>query len=116
MSDPASNPAATQSVTDMLLPLAAGLVVSSFLGSYASGASIADVATAMNGGLGATVGVGAGIYLAPQAPEQLQKILPLLLGLAVPAIVGGEIDVTTVALGAGAAGGAYFATQYSNKL
>jgi hypothetical protein len=64
-----------------------------------SGESFVDAATAMNGGLGAALGAYAGGYTS-------YTWAPWVGAVAIPALVGGQIDATTI--GSGIAAGAIY--------
>lgn len=89
------------------------VVVGTLAGALTStlifGEPFLDVATAMNGALGAGVGLGAGAYWVQTQQKSLIPYLPLVTAVAVPAIVGGVLDTHVVAIGLGTFAGASFA-------
>lgn len=102
-------------MTDMLLPVGGALLGSALAGSLISGAPIADVATSFDGALGAAAGIAIAPYLIePLGIQDGNTAQLVILGsaFAVPALVSMSLDSTTLALGAGAAAGAWVATNY----
>lgn len=73
--------------------LAAGLAAGSITGTLLTGERLLDVATAMNGALGATVG------FAVAKTAKLDWYLVAAATVAVPVLVGGQLDGETIAIG-----------------
>jgi hypothetical protein len=100
--------------TTMLLPIGGTFVGATVVGSMISGAPFMLVGSTMSGGLGATVGYAAGWYAYPSMPT-----VAVAGAIAVPFLVSGRLDSTTIALGAGAylgyMGGNYLAQNWGTK-
>lgn len=84
--------------------LALGLLGGSVVGMLMTGAPLVDVATSLDGALGATLGVVAGAYAAPSSAYGA-----LIGAIAVPAVIGGQLDATVAGIGAAA----YFLPQFA---
>lgn len=92
-------------VKNLLGALAAGTAA----GVYLTGASATDVATSMDGALGATVGLAVAPFVVTMpslglGPDTMQYAM-LASGVALPALVAMKLDMPIVAIGAAAAAG-----------
>lgn len=89
-----------------LLIGAAALAGGSIAGSYMSGASFVDVATAVSGGAGAALAVvGVSIVKPSTGYGEIDVVRVGMMGaasLAVVALASGSLDMTSVAIAAGA--------------
>ena len=107
-----ANPTPKSSVFQMVKPVAGALLAGAFAGSFMTGESFQDVAFAMNGALGAAVGIAAAPYVAPKVPRKMLAVLPVGLAIGVPALVGMKLDGPVVAIGVSSAAGAYAAVAF----
>ncbi len=87
-------PEATNCTNRSYVMYLAGMAAGAVVGSYMSGEPITSVAFAMNGALGATVGLVA----ASMANRASWEIVAATI--AVPSLVNGRVDSETVAIGA----------------
>jgi hypothetical protein len=95
-------------------PFAAMVVGGAALGMVVSpGESFVDLATSMDGALGAAVGGMGALYAAgaAQFSSDNQQYAMIAGTVAVPGLVGGEFDMQLGAIAAGALGAAYLLTQ-----
>ena len=99
-----------KSLMDLLMPVAGALVGATAVGVVMTNESAMEIATTMNGGLGAAIGYGAGSYLAGMDSSSMGRFgqyLPAALAIGVPSLVDGRIDAVNVGLGLGSVGGAW---------
>lgn len=98
--------------------LAAALAAGTAAGVYLTGSPAMNVATAMDGALGATVGLALAPYIVTMpslnlSSDQMQTGI-MAAGVALPALVAMKIDMPIVAIGAAATAGYWAVTQYLN--
>lgn len=88
----------------MLFRAGAALVGGAVLGMAVSGANFSDVLTSMEGAAGATVGyIAAGYVVKAGSAHAGEENMAIQFAgaVAVPAVMGGKIDVTLFAIAAG---------------
>jgi hypothetical protein len=96
----------------ILTAAGAAVVAGAAVSVFAYNSNFLDVMTAMNGSLGAAVGVAAATYWNQSQPTS-QRVPYVTLGaaVAVPALVGGLLDTHVVLIGAGAYAASYLVTN-----
>lgn len=93
-----------QSLFDMIKGPAMVIVGAGAAAALLSGSDFVDATTAMNGGLGVTLGIYAGSMIP-------QRWAPLVGAVAVPAVIGGELDAVVVGSAVAGAGIYYYTLQ-----
>jgi hypothetical protein len=99
---PGQNPPVPNKPCCSMKGLVLGLAGASVVGMLMTGAPLMDVATSLDGALGATLGFAAGSYASDS------QYVPLIAAIAVPALIGGQLDAAVAGMGAAA----YYTPQF----
>ncbi len=106
-----SGPGPVMPVSGKLIYYGLALAGGTAAGVLMTGESAMDVATALNGALGAVVGLAIGNAAEKSMSSSYASYLPLVGAVAVPALAGGQLDMVVGTIGVAG----YGATMLSDR-
>lgn len=89
------------------MPFGASLVGATAAGYFAIGAEPMDMATSVNGALGAAAGYTVGLYMSEGSDSSYASYYPIAGAIVVPGLAGGVWDQNVLIVAAGAWAGCY---------
>lgn len=110
-SNSGSGPGPVMPVSGKLIYYGLALAGGTAAGVLMTGESAMDVATALNGALGAVVGLAIGNAAEKSMSSSYASYLPLVGAVAVPALAGGQLDMVVGTIGVAG----YGATMLSDR-
>jgi len=81
-------------------------------GVFLTGESAMDVAFALNGALGAVIGLAIGKMAESKMSTSYDSYYPLIGAIAVPALAGGQLDMVVAGVGVGAYAGCQLSYKF----